>query len=106
MCGRATACSSLDHLNHLAELEGDTLSLYGTGALDAFERTWGLQAAGAVTTVIFKFIDFEEIIRHLHKVRVRFPNTHVSHRVRFSNTHVSHRVRFPSSHVSHRVCIT
>ena len=75
LTSRARSSSSL---NHLAELEGDTLSLYGSGALDAFDKTWGLQAAGAVTTVLFKFIDFDEIVRHLHKVRVRFPNVHVS----------------------------
>ena len=64
--------------NFLSELEGDTLSLYGPGALDAFDKNWGIQAAGTVNTIIFKFIDFEEISKILHKIRVRFPNVHVS----------------------------
>ena len=64
--------------NFLSELEGDTLSLYGPGALDALDKNWGIQAAGAVNTIIFRFIDFDEIVKQLHKVRVRFPNVHVS----------------------------
>ena len=62
----------------LSELDGDTLSLYGVGALDAFDKNWGIQAAGAVTTIHFKFIDFDDIAKVLHKIRVRFPNINVS----------------------------
>lgn len=61
----------------VADLEEDTLNLYGPLALGAFDRNWGLQAAGAVTTILFKFIDFDEICKHLHKVRSRFPSTQV-----------------------------
>ena len=68
---------SLDQINHLADLEGSVLSLYGSGALDAIDRPWGLQAAGSVTAVVFRFIDFDEISRCLHKVRARFPNMQV-----------------------------
>ena len=42
---------------HLAELEGETLYLYGPGSLDALDRNWGQQAANTVTNVVFKFID-------------------------------------------------
>ncbi|KAJ8398551.1 hypothetical protein AAFF_G00420790 [Aldrovandia affinis] len=35
--------------SHLAELDGDTLRLFGLGALEALERGWGVQTAGAVT---------------------------------------------------------
>ena len=66
------------NLNNLADLEGDTLTMYGSQSLEALDRNWGVQAAGAVTTVIFKFIDFEEIARHLHKIRTRFPATQVN----------------------------
>ena len=69
--------SSLN-VDYLAELEGDTLSLYGSGALEALDKNWGMAAAGAVTTIIFKFVDFDEICKHFHKVRARFPSTHVS----------------------------
>ncbi|XP_072050713.1 leucine-rich repeat-containing protein 49-like isoform X2 [Amphiura filiformis] len=59
---------------HLAELEGDTLHLYGPGSLESLDKSWGVQAAGSVTTVSFKFIGFDEISKHLHKIRIRFPN--------------------------------
>ncbi|CAH1797225.1 unnamed protein product [Owenia fusiformis] len=74
------------NLCHLAELEGDTLNLYGTGSLEALDRNWGIQAAGAVTSVIFKFIDFDEIVKHLHKIRARFPSV-VS--LTFNSTNIS-----------------
>ncbi|XP_064618842.1 leucine-rich repeat-containing protein 49-like isoform X2 [Lineus longissimus] len=62
------------NLTHLAELDNDTLNLYGSGSLEALDRNWGIQAAGAVTTVAFKFIDFEIIAKQLHKIRARFPS--------------------------------
>ena len=64
--------------DYLAELEGDTLSLYGPGSLDAIDKAWGMAAAGAVTTVSFKFIDFDELTKHLSKIRARFPAVNVS----------------------------
>ncbi len=66
------------NVDYLAELEGDTLSLYGPGALDALDKNWGMAAAGSVTTVTFKFIDFDEITKHMNKVRARFPSVNVS----------------------------
>nr|KAI8769795.1 leucine-rich repeat-containing protein 49-like [Biomphalaria glabrata] len=62
-------------LNMLELIEGDTLSLYGIQSLDAFERNWGYQSAGAVNTIVFKFIDFDAIVKYLPKIRVRFPAT-------------------------------
>ena len=61
----------------LAEFEGDTLSLYGAGSLDTFDKAWGIQAAGTVTTICFIFIEFDDIVKHLHKVKARFPNVQV-----------------------------
>ncbi len=66
--------------DYLAELDGATLSLYGQGALDALDRAWGMSAAGAVTAVHFSFIDFDEIAKHLGKIRARFPAVSVSTR--------------------------
>uniref|UniRef100_UPI00398F1124 leucine-rich repeat-containing protein 49 isoform X2 n=1 Tax=Pristiophorus japonicus TaxID=55135 RepID=UPI00398F1124 len=60
--------------SHLAELEGDTLHLYGFGALESLDRSWGVQTAGAVTTVSFMFIDFDEIVTVLPRLRIKFPN--------------------------------
>ncbi|XP_051898655.1 leucine-rich repeat-containing protein 49 isoform X2 [Pristis pectinata] len=60
--------------SHLAELERDTLHLYGFGALESLERSWGVQTAAAVTTVSFMFIDFDEIIPMLPRLRIKFPN--------------------------------
>ncbi|XP_005090720.3 leucine-rich repeat-containing protein 49, partial [Aplysia californica] len=64
-----------DGLNMLEQIEGDTLSLYGPQSLDAFDRNWGVQAAGAVNVIVFKFIDFDAIVKQLPKIRVRFPAT-------------------------------
>ena len=62
----------------LSEIEGDTLQLYGSRSLDAFDRSWGFQAAGCVNTVHFHYMDFEDIAKILSKIRVRFPNVVVS----------------------------
>ncbi|XP_038640255.1 leucine-rich repeat-containing protein 49 isoform X3 [Scyliorhinus canicula] len=60
--------------SHLAELEGDTLHLYGFGALESLDRNWGVQTAGTVTTISFMFIDFDEIVTVLPRLRIKFPN--------------------------------
>ncbi|XP_059163229.1 leucine-rich repeat-containing protein 49-like isoform X2 [Physella acuta] len=64
-----------DGLNMLEQIEGDTLSLYGVQSLEAFDRNWGVQAAGTVNVIVFKFIDFDSIVKQLPKIRVRFPAT-------------------------------
>ncbi|MED6254876.1 hypothetical protein ATANTOWER_001435 [Ataeniobius toweri] len=63
--------------SHLAELEGDTLRLFGLGALEALERGWGVQTAGAVTVIAFRFINFDVIVPTLPRIRVKFPNLSV-----------------------------
>lgn len=78
LCSLFSPVSSTSNLDYLSELEGDTLNLYGWGALDALDKNWGIQAAGSITTIAFKFIDFDEITKVLHKIRVRFPNVVVS----------------------------
>nr|XP_057944639.1 leucine-rich repeat-containing protein 49 isoform X2 [Doryrhamphus excisus] len=60
--------------SHLAELDGDTLRLFGPGALEALERGWGAQTAGAVTVITFRYIHFDAIVPTLPRVRVKFPN--------------------------------
>ena len=37
------------------------LNLYGSGAIPALDKNWGVQAASHVTTVSFKFIDFDQV---------------------------------------------
>lgn len=59
---------------HLAELDNDTLYLYGPGSLDALDRNWGNQAVQAVNAISFKFIDFDSIVPQLYKIRARFPS--------------------------------
>ena len=71
------ASSSLNQSHHVCEIVGEVLNLFGDGALEAFDKNWGLQAAGVVTNIHFKFLDFDYISRTIHKIRVRFPNVQV-----------------------------
>lgn len=63
---------------HLVEVEGDTLFLYGSGALESLDRNWSVQTAGSVITIFFIFIDFDEIVPVLPKLKIKFPNCVVS----------------------------
>ncbi|XP_037689456.1 leucine-rich repeat-containing protein 49 isoform X1 [Choloepus didactylus] len=60
---------------HLVEVDGDTLSLYGSGALESLDRNWSVQTTGMVTTVSFTFIEFDEIVQVLPKLKIKFPNS-------------------------------
>lgn len=60
---------------HLVEIEGETLSLYGSGALECLDRSWSVQTASMVTTVSFTFIEFDEIVQVLPKLKMKFPNS-------------------------------
>ncbi|NWI98244.1 LRC49 protein, partial [Crypturellus undulatus] len=60
--------------SHLVEVEGDTLYLYGCGALECLDRNWSVQTAAAVVTVSFMFIEFDEIVQVLTKLKTKFPN--------------------------------
>ncbi|XP_019935162.2 leucine-rich repeat-containing protein 49 isoform X2 [Paralichthys olivaceus] len=71
---------------HLVELDGDTLRLFGLGALEALERGWGVQTAGAVTVITFRYISFDAIVPTLPRIRVKFPN--LSHLI-FLETNIS-----------------
>ncbi|XP_072236244.1 leucine-rich repeat-containing protein 49 [Leuresthes tenuis] len=72
--------------SHLAELDGDTLRLFGLGALEALERGWGVQTAGAVTIITFRYISYDAIVPTLPRIRVKFPN--LSHLI-FLETNIS-----------------
>ncbi|KAK2539262.1 leucine-rich repeat-containing protein 49 isoform X5 [Columba livia] len=61
--------------SHLVEVEGDTLSLYGAGALECLDRNWSAQTAGIIVTVSFMFIEFDEIVQVLAKLKIKFPNS-------------------------------
>ncbi|XP_076980016.1 leucine-rich repeat-containing protein 49 isoform X3 [Tamandua tetradactyla] len=60
---------------HLVEVDGDLLSLYGSGALESLDRNWSVQTAGMVTTISFTFIEFDEIVQVLPKLKIKFPNS-------------------------------
>ncbi|XP_017683014.1 PREDICTED: leucine-rich repeat-containing protein 49 isoform X2 [Lepidothrix coronata] len=60
--------------SHLVEVEGDTLGLYGAGALECLDRNWSVQTAGIIGTVSFMFIEFDEIVQVLAKLKMKFPN--------------------------------
>ena len=64
--------------DHVAEINGDTLYLIGTGVLSSLEKNYGIQAAGAVICISFKFIDFDQISNYLPRIRTRFPSVYVS----------------------------
>ncbi|CAL9702062.1 unnamed protein product [Knipowitschia caucasica] len=72
--------------SHLAELDGETLRLFGLGALEALERGWGVQTAAAVTVITFRYINFDAIVPTLPRIRVKFPN--LSHLI-FLETSIS-----------------
>ncbi|XP_066491721.1 leucine-rich repeat-containing protein 49 isoform X2 [Tiliqua scincoides] len=59
---------------HLVEVEGDTLFLYGSGALESLDRNWSVHTAGSIITIFFIFIDFDEIVPVLPKLKIKFPN--------------------------------
>ncbi|XP_064312625.1 leucine-rich repeat-containing protein 49 isoform X4 [Phalacrocorax carbo] len=61
--------------SHLVEVEGDTLCLYGAGALECLDRNWSVQTAGIIVTVSFIFIEFDEIVQVLTKLKMKFPNS-------------------------------
>ena len=77
-CSQCSESSTPVNAESLSEIEGDTLHVYGSRSLDAFDRSWGFQAAGCVTAVHFHYIDFDDIAKILAKIRVRFPNVVVS----------------------------
>ncbi|KAM4675410.1 leucine-rich repeat-containing protein 49 [Discoglossus pictus] len=60
--------------SHLVELDGDTLCLYGSGALESLDRSWSVQTSGSVNVVSFIFINFDDIAQVLPKLRTKFPN--------------------------------
>ncbi|XP_053127968.1 leucine-rich repeat-containing protein 49 [Hemicordylus capensis] len=60
--------------SHLVEIEGDTLFLYGSGALESLDRNWSVQTAGSIVTISFIFIEFDEIVPVLPKLKIKFPN--------------------------------
>ncbi|XP_067940574.1 leucine-rich repeat-containing protein 49-like [Watersipora subatra] len=66
-----------DRGNGLAELDGDTLTCYGPGSVDSLDRNWGITAAGAVNTIVFKFIEFGDVVaKAFTKIRSKFPAAH------------------------------
>ncbi|CAK8673266.1 unnamed protein product [Clavelina lepadiformis] len=60
--------------SYLAEIDGDSLQLFGPGALDSLDKNWGNQASTSVTTVTVQFIKFDDFCLYINKIRNRFPN--------------------------------
>ncbi|XP_059402928.1 leucine-rich repeat-containing protein 49 [Carassius carassius] len=72
---------------HLAELDGETLRLFGPGALETLDRCWGVQTAASVTAVAFRYMHFDSIIPMFLRIRLKFPNlTHLM----FMETSITH----------------
>jgi len=65
--------------SHLAELDNNSLNLYGTGSLEALDKEWGEKVVNNVHTVHFKFINFGDIVQHLCKLCVTFPSLRSLH---------------------------
>ncbi len=63
---------------HLAELDDNCLNFYGPGSLEALDRNWGEKAASSVTHVSFQYINFDQIVSYIAKVKLKFPNVMVS----------------------------
>ncbi|XP_073706364.1 leucine-rich repeat-containing protein 49-like [Garra rufa] len=73
--------------SHLAELDGETLRLFGPAALETLERCWGVQTASSVTTIAFRYMPFDSIIPMFLRIRLKFPNlTHLM----FMETNITH----------------
>nr|KAF6392776.1 leucine rich repeat containing 49 [Pipistrellus kuhlii] len=88
------------HDTHLVDVDGDTLSLYGSGALESLDRNWSIQTAGMVTTVSFTFIEFDEIVQVLPKLKMKFPN---SLHLKFKETNLAMLQQFNALAQLHRV---
>eukprot|EP00794_Sanderia_malayensis_P009894 gene9894-10907_t len=72
---------------HLAELDDNCLNFYGPGALEALDRNWGDKAASSLAYVAFQYINFDQIVPYITKVKSKFPNV-IS--VTFKETNISH----------------
>ncbi|KAF6216655.1 hypothetical protein GE061_001001 [Apolygus lucorum] len=71
--------------DYLIEINGNTLSVHGQGALRFIDRPWNASKAKDVTTVKFSSLDFNYIALVLNKIKNRFPNAeHFS----FSETNI------------------
>ena len=81
LCGNVFVFSKEESSEHtfcyLAELDGDSLDLYGPGSLDAIDKNWGEKTAASVLSIKFKFIKFPEIIPLFKKLHLRFPGLQV-----------------------------
>ncbi|XP_054693230.1 leucine-rich repeat-containing protein 49 isoform X6 [Grus americana] len=86
--------------SYLVEVEGDTLCLYGAGALECLDRNWSVQTAGIIVTVSFMFIEFDEIVQVLTKLKIKFPN---SVHLKFKETNLTALHQFNALAQMHRI---
>ena len=60
--------------DYLIEIDGDTLSVYGSPSLQFIDRSWNKQKAEKTTTVQFHFVSFDDLVPRMAKFRENFPN--------------------------------
>ena len=60
--------------DYLIEIDGDTLSVYGSPSLQFIDRSWNKQKAEKTTTVQFHFVSFDDLVPRMQKFRENFPN--------------------------------
>ncbi|XP_045460389.1 leucine-rich repeat-containing protein 49 [Harmonia axyridis] len=60
--------------DYLIEICGRYLNIYGQGALRFIDKSWNVSKAGDIITAKFNYLNFNNIVGALHKLKVRFPN--------------------------------
>uniref|UniRef100_A0A8C4Q8Y1 Uncharacterized protein n=1 Tax=Eptatretus burgeri TaxID=7764 RepID=A0A8C4Q8Y1_EPTBU len=61
---------------HLAEIEGNTMRLYGTGALEVLERNLSMHSS--ISAISFHYIHFDDIMPVFSKITKKLPSvTHL-----------------------------
>ncbi|XP_068148514.1 uncharacterized protein [Drosophila tropicalis] len=72
--------------DYLIEICGRYLNIYGQGALRFIDKQWNPSKANDVHTLNFSYINFNNIVQILSRIKVRFP--HAEHFV-FRETNIS-----------------
>lgn len=60
--------------SHLAEIENNSLNLYGSGSLEALEKEWNEKTLSTINTINFKYINFQDIVPLVDKLFNNFPS--------------------------------
>ncbi len=65
------SCQGLDFL---IEIEGETVSVYGSQALKFLERPWNRHRSMKASSIQFSFVAFNELAPYLGRLKQTFPN--------------------------------